>query len=223
MKRSVALFGILVFAAGTSVAQFPGQPTPVPPSVQGGPPAAPVAWWSQMEELMPILGEGNWIVIADANFPWLAGPGIETVNTSADAPRVLSTVLAQLEKTGNLRANVVTETEFDFVPEQDVKGVTAYRDALKKALGNRPLKTMGHEEIVGKILETGKSLHVLVLKTNSAVPYSTLFLEIQGGKWNPDAEKRLRDAMKLPKPAPSAAASATPIKKTPAKGQKTKH
>lgn len=207
-------FGLLtVFIVGLSVcsqrieAQIPGEPTSVPPQVTG--PSVP--WWTQLQQEIPLLGEGNWVVIADAGYPWQVAPGVETINTAQDAPKVLTLVLGELDKTPNLRPTAWTMAEMDLVQEADAKGIANYRDSVKKALQGRPAKTLPHDQIVSRVIEAGKTVHVLVLKTNTVFPYSTVFLEVHARSLSPAAEQHLRDSMKaVPAASPSASPKTAP-------------
>jgi hypothetical protein len=37
---------------------------------------------------------------------------------------------------------------------------------------------------------------VLIIKTPLAIPYTSLFLELDCGYWGPDSEKKMREAIK---------------------------
>lgn len=41
--------------------------------------------------------------------------------------------------------------------------------------------------------DTGRSFDVLVIRTRSAMPYASVFLELQPGYWDEASESRLRD------------------------------
>jgi hypothetical protein len=44
--------------------------------------------------------------------------------------------------------------------------------------------------------KAAETFRVLVLKTDLALPYTSVFLELDCGYWSPGAERRLREAMK---------------------------
>ena len=56
--------------------------------------------------------------------------------------------------------------------------------------------------------DTSKTFEVLVIRTNTALPYTSVFLELQPGYWNADSESALRDKLerqrmeKLARPYP---------------------
>ena len=49
-----------------------------------------------------------------------------------------------------------------------------------------------HERVLANIEEASKHFNILVLKTNMAVPYTSVFIRLDCKYWSADAEKRLR-------------------------------
>jgi len=153
-------------------------------------------WKKQLTDQLPLLGHRNWIVIADSAYPWQTAPGIETVYTGAEQLEVVKAVLEALSKTAHVKPIIYTDAEMPFVTEADASGIGAYRKALGELLkkqGN--VQSLPHEKIIAKLDEAGKTFHVLLLKTRLAIPYTSVFLQLDCAYWNADAEKRLRDAM----------------------------
>jgi hypothetical protein len=153
-------------------------------------------WRAILEKQLPLLGHRNWIVVADSAYPWQTSAGIETIDTDADHLEVVRAVLDAVSKARHVRPILYTDAELPYVPEESANGVTAYREALARILGSREVRSLPHEEIIGKLDEAGRTFHVLLLKTNLTLPYTSVFLQLDCGYWGPDAEKALRDAMK---------------------------
>ena len=120
------------------------------------------------------------------------------METNASQPEVLAYVLHAIDNSIHVRPIVYMDAELPFVTEQDMPGVTAYRKQLQQILGQRPVHSMLHEQLLQRVEETGKSYDVLILKTNLAIPYTSVFLQLDCKYWsaNSDAETRLRKAMK---------------------------
>jgi hypothetical protein len=178
LLRTLALFSALAFAFASTL-----------------PARADDVWRAQLEQELPLLGHRNWIVIADSAYPWQTADGIETVDTGADHLEVLQTVLEILAKAKHVKPILYTDTELKAVPEADAPGITAYREQLAKLLANRPVQSLLHDQIIAKLDEAGKTFHVLLLKTTQAIPYTSVFVQLDCAYWNADAEKRLRAAM----------------------------
>ena len=51
------------------------------------------------------------------------------------------------------------------------------------------------ERIIHELDEAGRAFHVLVIKTNMTIPYTSVFLELRAAYWGDEAEERLRKSM----------------------------
>ncbi|WP_263353013.1 RbsD/FucU domain-containing protein [Acidicapsa acidisoli] len=153
-------------------------------------------WQQRVKDELPLLGHRNWIVIVDSAYPLQSSPGVETIDTSADHLAVLDYVLDSLKSTKHIRPIVHTDKELGFLTEQDAPGVSRYRDELKAHLSGLPLDAILHQTLIDRVGETGKSFHVLVLKTGMAIPYTSVFLQLDCKYWSAESEAKLRDRMK---------------------------
>jgi hypothetical protein len=165
----------------SSVAAFAQQPPP--------------DWQTRVAEVMPLLGHRNWIMIVDSAYPLQSSPGVETLETNADQLEVLRKVLSAIDHSIQVRPTVYMDAELPYVTEKDAPGVAAYRTAVNSVLAGRPVTSLPHEQIIGKVDEVGKNFHILVLKTTMTVPYTSAFLQLNCKYWSDDAEARLRKAM----------------------------
>jgi hypothetical protein len=152
-------------------------------------------WRAALEDEIPLLGHRNWILIVDSAYPLQSSPGVETVETDAPQAEVLRHVLGTLDRSIHLRPDVFLDSELAFVPEEDASGVSAYRRELQGVLGSYAVQSVPHEELIGRVDEASKTMHVLVLKTRMAVPYTSLFIRLNCKYWGDDAEKRMRARM----------------------------
>jgi hypothetical protein len=152
-------------------------------------------WRARLTEELPLLGHRNWIAVVDSAYPLQTSSGIETVETGSDQLEVVKTLLGQIGRTKHVRPVIFTDAELKNVPETDAAGVTEYRQALTQLLGKTGAQSLPHEEIISRLDEAGKTFHILVLKTNMTIPYTSVFVRLDCGYWTDDAEKRLREAM----------------------------
>ena len=155
--------------------------------------AAP--WDSTLKRLLPLWGHRNWIVIADAAYPAQANPGIETIATGADHLLLLQTTLNAVRSIKHVRANIYLDLESKFVAEEDAPGITSYRQKLGRLLARQESHALPHEQIIAKLDESGNLFRVLILKSTLAIPYTSVFLELDCGYWSREAEERLRLSM----------------------------
>lgn len=184
MRRvMLAAFVVSLSVAGRAKAQL----TPLPARI--------MPWNETFLNRLPALGHRNWIAIVDSAYPEQTSEGIETVVTYADQLGVVEAVLEALAQAKHVRPIVYVDAELPHVPEADAKGIEAYRKDLAKTLGDRPVQRVPHGEIINKLDAAGAKFRVLVLKTNLALPYTSVFIELDCAYWSADAEQRLRAAM----------------------------
>lgn len=138
------------------------------------------------------LGARNWIVIAEASFPVLAGEGVETISVDASADIVFMEVLDILETEGRLQPRIWVGSELDNVTEDYAPGIVKYRRALGKLLPGRFHYRLANHIITRQVEEAVKTYRVLVIKTNTTLPYSNISIELDSGYWSADSEAELR-------------------------------
>lgn len=150
---------------------------------------------------LPRLGHRNWIVIADSAYPEQTGAGIETIYAGGDQLEAVATVLAAVDDARHVDAAPLIDAELAAVAEADAPGITAYRDRLVRLLEGRPVDKRPHEEIIRELDEAGKLFRVLVIKTDMALPYTSVFLRLECGYWSPEKEARLRESLARGRPS----------------------
>lgn len=158
--------------------------------------AATPDWQSELGRALPLFGHRNWIVIVDAAYPLQNTPGVQVVATSADHLEVLQTVLTAVRAARHVRARVYLDAELPYVPEKHAAGIGDYRTKLGAALQGETPVSLPHEQIIRRLQEVGAEFHVLVLKSNLLLPYTSVFLELGCGYWTDDAERELREIMR---------------------------
>jgi hypothetical protein len=149
-------------------------------------------WELSLKRLLPLWGHRNWIVVADSAYPAQSNPGIETIATNADHLEVLTSTLDAIGDSKHVRANIYLDAELKHVAEKDAPGVTQYRQKLNKLIGNRSAAELAHDQMIAKLDESAKLFRILILKSKLAIPYTSIFLELDCGYWTHEAEERLR-------------------------------
>jgi hypothetical protein len=170
--------------------------------------AAEPNWQTKVQQELPLLGHRNWIVIVDSAYPLQTSAGVETIDTGAGQSEVVSTVLKELSASRHVAPWVYMDAELPFVPERRVPGVSAYRAQVPAMLNGLAVHSLPHMELIRMLASTGSEFHVLVLKSNFAIPYTSVFLRLDCKYWDDAAEDELRQAMKKKVPGgrvPSAA------------------
>ncbi|TWU36100.1 RbsD/FucU domain-containing protein [Novipirellula artificiosorum] len=143
------------------------------------------------------FGHRNWIVIADSAYPSQTAAGIETIVTHQSQLQVVREVIDAVGNAKHVRPTVYLDKEIKYVDEQNAAGISDYRSELLTLLAGQNVKALPHEEIIAKLDEAGKTFHVLILKSNMTLPYTSVFIELDCGYWSAEAEASLRKTMNL--------------------------
>jgi hypothetical protein len=188
MRKPTLLIASLLLLATASLSQnSPAQP----PTTD---------WQTKLRRQLPLLGHRNWILIVDSAYPLQVSPGIETIETNASQLTVISAVLTALDHSTHVKPILYLDAELPYVPQQNYPELNAYRAALKKTLQGRPIQSLPHEKILGKISEAGKDYKILVLKTTTTMPYTSVFLQLDCKYCTDEGEQKIRQAMKSSPP-----------------------
>ena len=158
-------------------------------------PSSQSSWKAKVSGAMPLLGHRNWILIVDSAYPLQASPGIETIETDANQLEVVRYVLGAINNSIHVRPVISMDAELPFVPEEDASGASAYRAEITDLLRNYPVASLPHDKVIANIDEASKLFHILVLKTNIPIPYTSVFIRLDCKYWSADAEKRMRARM----------------------------
>lgn len=158
--------------------------------------SAEETWKAKLQTEVTALGHRNWIVVADSAYPAQTGGGIEVVATGEDHFKVLQSVLEALQESVHVKPVVYMDSELKFVTDQDAKGASNFREKAASILKGHKINSLPHMDLIMKLDAAAHNFRVLVLKTNLAIPYTSVFLELDCKYWSPEAENRLREAMK---------------------------
>jgi L-fucose mutarotase/ribose pyranase (RbsD/FucU family) len=153
------------------------------------------SWEEKLDRTLPLFGHRNWIVIADAAYPAQSNPGIETIVADTNQIHAVETVLNCVAACAHIRANIYTDRELDYLEERDAPGIAGYRKQLQALLQGAAIQQLPHEEIIAKLDQCAQLFSILLIKTDMTLPYTSVFIELDCGYWNAEAEDRLRKAM----------------------------
>ncbi|TKG95094.1 hypothetical protein EYV94_10290 [Puteibacter caeruleilacunae] len=152
-------------------------------------------WKETFKKELQLMGHRNWILIADAAYPLQSNPGIKTIVCDESHVSVIKEVLKEIEKSTHVRGKIYLDKEIDFVSEKHAPGIEKYRKQLKQILAGADVKKVLHEELIGKLDEASNVFNVLVIKTPFALPYTSVFFELDCGYWSGEGEQDMRKAM----------------------------
>jgi len=159
-------------------------------------PTRSAGWRNALRQELPILGHRNWIVVADSAYPAQTSPGIITIETGASQLEVVQEVLRQLGTSVHVAPILYVDKELNTLNDKLVPGISRYKRDLYKTFKGRQVQGVLHGDLIAKLDESGKTFKVLILKTNMAMPYTSVFFNLDCKYWGPAKEKLLRDLMK---------------------------
>ncbi|MBB5352329.1 D-ribose pyranose/furanose isomerase RbsD [Haloferula luteola] len=152
-------------------------------------------WRAEVAMQTSQLGYRNWIVISEASFPAFSRHGTRQINSYESVPVVLDEVLKTLEQTEHVRPKVYMTRELRSVDNDFAPGVDQLRSDLGTSLHGHEVIELEQDSLITLIQDAQRSFDVLVVRTNTALPYSSIFIELEPGYWDGESETRLRDEM----------------------------
>lgn len=153
-------------------------------------------WKDILKDRLLLYGHRNWLVIADSAYPAQSRQAIETIVVDEEQITVLEQTLAIVGGCNHIEPKIYTDRELNFIGDDAAPGISAYRQKLGALLKRHEVRTLPHEEIISTLDRVGEKFRVLLIKTNMRIPYTSVFLELECGYWNANAEKRLRVSMR---------------------------
>jgi hypothetical protein len=152
-------------------------------------------WQEIVKDRLQVYGHHNWLVVADSAYPAHPRQGIETIVVDEGQTTVLARVFAILRPCKHIRPTICVAEELRFVAEKDAHGITAHRKKLSRLLDGYSVCALPQEEIISMLYRLSEKFRVLSVKTNTRIPYTSVFFMLECGYWNAGAEARLRAAM----------------------------
>lgn len=152
-------------------------------------------WATRIDTELRAMGYRNWVVVADASFPVHSRRGVRTIIVDEEIPAVLDEVLQSLDRVQNVTPRIYLARELGHVPNDRAPGVTQYRETLDEALRGFPAREMEYRSLSLLLEDSANKFVVLVFKTRSALPYSSVFIELDSAFWDGESERELRQRM----------------------------
>jgi hypothetical protein len=151
------------------------------------------SWQAAVDSQAAQLGYRNWIVIAEASFPAHNRSGVRQVTAPVEVPEAVDYVLQALERTENVRPHVYLTRELRSVENDFAPGIDTLRGKLRESLHGHEATELDQQSLLTLLEDANRSFDVLVIRTQTALPYSSVFLELKPGYWDADSEMRLRE------------------------------
>jgi hypothetical protein len=152
-------------------------------------------WQTTLQQRLPLYGHRNWIVVSDAAFPAYSQTGIETIVVNEDLASVLQYVAKAITSSKHVRAAAFVDQELPFVPEQSYPGVTHLREQINREFSKDILSSIPHAEAISKIDEAAKTFRVFFIKTNTTIPYTSVFMRLDCGYMTDEIDAQIKNRM----------------------------
>jgi len=133
-------------------------------------------WRWELQNHIAHLGARNWIVVAESSFPAHSRKGVE--------PRIFTT------------------RELHYIDNDQAPGIDEFRTALESALHGHSTTQLDYKALLLLLEDAEKTFDVLVIRTPTTLPYTSVFIELRPGYWDADAETQLRRRIPAAKPNP---------------------
>ncbi len=154
-----------------------------------------IGWRKEVRQSVLSLGYGNWVVIADASYPHHNKWGVDVINVSAEVPEVVDALINEIESTQHVKPLFYLPRELRLIAQEQAPGIELYRDQLKASLHGHAPRELEERILNGLVKTSAEEYNVLVIKTQTSLPYSSVFIEMDSGYWDTDAEIKLREAI----------------------------
>jgi len=149
------------------------------------------------------LGFRNWIVIAEASFPAYSRAGAHQVPANVEIPEALAYVLEEIDQTQHVKPNVYLTRELRSMSNDTAPGIDDLRAKTQEALAGIEATSLDQESLMSLLADANRSFDVLIIRTTSALPYSSVFIELQPGYWDAESEQQLRDRISSERKKPA--------------------
>ncbi|MBX3354395.1 MAG: hypothetical protein KF724_01700 [Phycisphaeraceae bacterium] len=156
-------------------------------------PAAPPTFRQVSDTMMPHMGAGNWVVIADASFPKSSHAGWRTTPMNIDPIEALRDVLASSAAYGHVTPVIWVDRELMAITPSEVPGIDQFRSAVQREAGEVAIdSSRTQQQIIDRLRQVSQTHRVAIIKTPNPLPYSTIYVEFLHGNWTPAQEAALR-------------------------------
>lgn len=154
------------------------------------------SWKTEFNQILPLLGHRNWILVVDKAFPMQTSQGLTILYTEEKLAPVLKYVLDQLDVSTHVQPVIYHDAEMNFLTEEQVPGKAEFLASVNQVLGNMVPVPILHDSVFVKIDAASKLFSVVVLKTEETIPYSSVFIELGCKYWSQENDNELRKRMK---------------------------
>jgi len=153
------------------------------------------AWREKLAEEVADLGANNWILVTEKAFPIPEAAGVHVVHANATLPESLAAVFDAIDSEGHIWPRIYRLREFQHVKEDYAPGIGKLEKQIKEVLAERESQEVTKLTTDLLLKKAMKDFRVLIIKSESAYPYCSLYMQLDSGYWNGVSEDALREHM----------------------------
>lgn len=154
-----------------------------------------MSYREELAEVLPLLGHRNWILVVDKAYPLQSSEGIQYINSGEDLIPALKNVLGLLSEASHVKPIVYLDKELSCMDDTLSPGVDQLKADLAQLTQGWDVHQILHDEVFAKLDAASKLFNVVVIKTESLIPYTSVFIELDCGYWSSDREQALRSRL----------------------------
>ncbi len=107
-------------------------------------------------------------------------------------------MISGLDDLGHAGATAWISSELEKIPDLDATGIVKIHQDIRRILSEAKItiKVASEQELLRRIEADAADYNVLVVKSRTPLPYTTVYLHLDCRYWDESREKRLRDALR---------------------------
>lgn len=149
-------------------------------------------WEKAVDKEISELGAYNWIVITESAYPAPGRPSAHSIISPEDIPNSLNTVLESIESSGHVKPRIYLTREAFQVTDDYAPGIETYRTSIVEVLNHRRSQQLPASSLESLLKGSKSGNRVLIIKTPTALPYTSVYIELESGYWDAESETALR-------------------------------
>ena len=154
-----------------------------------------MSYREELAEVLPLLGHRNWILVVDKAYPLQSSEGIQYINSGEDLIPALKNVLGLLSEASHVKPIVYLDKELSCMDDTLSPSCDQLKAELAQLTQGWDVHQILHDEVFAKLDAASKLFNVVVIKTESLIPYTSVFIELDCGYWSSDREQALRSKL----------------------------
>ena len=120
----------------------------------------------------------------------LLSQNLPTLHPDAHKPTQSSPLT--IDSLGHIRPRIYLTREVDELSETYAPGIENHRANLSKYLNERTTQSLSARSLESLLRSSKNGNRVLVVKSQTSLPYTSIYIELESGYWDGESETALR-------------------------------